>query len=477
MVRFGYNWDAGSVNPDFAYKAMRDSGGDAHLLMIANGGFFFTQGDIDLIRKTVQSIPNATIIVRNWNRLEGQWQSYPNALEYEKHWLWVKGQLGADIMRRVVFDDSVNEPNLGGDNVASAQAYVTRCIAMVEAAARAGVKLAIGAWSVGTPHESLLGTVYLPLWKALAKHKQAISMHLYGAIPFEAGETMPIDIALDPAKAREAMRDTKWPITHGGWLIARAYRIIEIFRANGLGIPEIYATEGIVDNIYNSSNSHIKEQWRSKWGIDKFQRDPRGIQTYQRFIEAMYPELDFQHAVAKLFSHARRNIFWHEAFRGVCLFALNRQWGYPSGTNKEAGSNYEDAQFTLFREKLLPELNNAPVDSTPVPPPNPEPPKEATMLEKRIRSTANATNVRNAPNGAILGVLGSAWQDCLVSDDYESATWVKVEVGNLKGYVSRQWVEIDNRVIAPMYNLNIDFSIDKATAERLLAELQKVLKP
>jgi hypothetical protein len=58
-------------------------------------------------------------------------------------------------MLRLVFDDPVNEPNLAGDNATAAAAYVQRCVSLVEAAHRAGIQFAVGAWSVGTPHESL----------------------------------------------------------------------------------------------------------------------------------------------------------------------------------------------------------------------------------------------------------------------------------------------------------------------------------
>lgn len=462
MSKFGYNYDTDSVNVDFAIKAMRDSGGDAHLIMMTSPTFFFTSGNLDLVRRIAQGVPNATLILRLWNRNEGNWANYPSASEYEKNWAWVKAQLGADIMRRVVFDDCTNEPNLSGDNVAAAQAYVTRCVAMVEAAARAGVTLAIGAWSVGTPHESLLGTVYLPLWKAVSKHKQAISMHLYGAIPFEAGELVPLEHALDVEKSRQAMRDSKWPITHGGWLIARAYRVIEIFRANGLGVPSIYATEGIVDNVYNSSNAHIKEQWRSKWGIDKFNRDPRGIQTYERFVAALYPHLDFAQGVSVLFDHARRNIFWHEAFKGVCLFALNKQWGYPSGTNKEAGSNYEDPQFTVFRELYLPRINSFTIPDTPLPtePPKPnEPPMP--MIAAKIRSKAvEGTRLRQAPqNGAVLGIIHNTWISAKIQADYANTDWPKIMCwldGNpFTGYASKAWIDIEAEAESELYTLQV----------------------
>ena len=470
MVTFGYNLDTSSIPLEKALQSLKASGANAHTIVIDPHSFWLGTGDLDTIRKYANALPNATLIIRTYHALEGNWSLYPKAIEYETHWRWVKNQLGESVMQRIVFDDPVNEPNLAGDNPVEARAYVNRCLALVKAADNAGVKLAIGAWSIGTPHENLFETEYLPLWRACKRY----SLHLYGGIPSEMGELAPYNIILDAKKARTHIKDERWPISHQGWLIARSYRIIQLFEKHGLGIPELYVTEGIIDQI-SDMGQYIKDAWKAKYGIPAFQNDPRGAQSWERYLQSMFEAegFDFQKALAFLHRHARKNIFYHPAFKAVCIFALNVQWGYKyagyanDGQHREAGSNYDHPAFDTFRNVYLPAINAESFDEIPVPPPVVTPPKEPIMLEKRIRSNAidtqNGTRIRKAPiTGETIGYIPHiAWQDCLVADDYEAATWVKVEVGALVGYVSRQYVNIENRVIEapPEPSFMVDFTI------------------
>lgn len=464
MVKFGYNLDTSSIPLDKALQSLKASGADAHTIVIDPHSFWLGTGDLDTIRKYAAALPNTTLIIRVYHSLEGNWSLYPKAIEYEAHWRWVKNQLGDAIMHRIVFDDPCNEPNLAGDNPVEARAYVKRCLALVQAADNTGVKLAIGAWSIGTPHESLFETEYLPLWRACKRY----SLHLYSGIPSEMGELAPYNIILDAKKARTHIKDERWPISHQGWLIARSYRIIQLFEKYGLGVPELYVTEGIIDQI-SDMGQYIKDAWKAKYGIPAFQNDPRGAQSWERYLQAMFETegFDFPKALAFLHRHARKNIFYHPAFKAVCIFALNVQWGYKyagyanDGQHREAGSNYDHPAFDTFRNVYLPAINAESLDDIPVPiPPAPEPPKEPTMLEKRIRSTATKTNIRAAASitSAILGTISAEFADCLVSEDYLSAEWIKLQIGTITGYVSRQYVEIARRVIeSPEKRYILDF--------------------
>ncbi len=436
MVKFGFNWDTGSVSFEQAIPAMQAAKANAHLLMLDPGGFFLRAGDLDTIRKVASAVPDCTLIIRIYSRNEGRWTDYPSASQYEQHWRWIRQQLDGALTKRLVFDDPVNEPNLAGSDRLAARVYVSRCIELVKAANNAGIKLAIGAWSVGTPHESLFEAEYLPLWKLLAQSKQAISMHLYGAIPFEAGELAPLDIVLDAKLARSAMRG-KWSVSYAGWFIGRAYRIIQIFAKYGLGTPEIYVTECIVDNVFNSSNSQIKEAWRAKYGIDMYQRDPRGIFCWERYLAEMFPEYQFDEAIAYLLSYARKNIFYHEAFKGACLFALNAQWGYPNGSNRQAGSNYADGKLSRFRSELLPKVNVERIDMP-------------VTYKARI-SSKTTSNVRGSADTSapIVLILTNAWiladvtEVNISNDGYE---WLQVKTDTVTGFVAKT----SNLVIEPI---------------------------
>lgn len=372
MVKFGYNCDSGSISFESLVASMRASGGDCHLLMVDNGGFFLKAGDYETIRKYCAAVPDCKFIIRLYHKLEGNWSQYPSALQYEANWKIAKQLLG-NLTERLIFDSPFNEPNLAGDNAVEAKHFVDYCIRLVKAASNAGIKLAVGAFSVGTPHESLISTVYAPLWRKCDELGQGVSVHAYGAAIPELAEYTDLRDALDPKKARAAIRENKWNIG-GGWLIARPFRIIEAYSELGLGTPQIYVTEGIVDNIFNSSNSDIKDEWRNKFGIDAFNRDPRGVQTWERWLlEVFKPDgFDFGQCLKFLFSHARRNIFYHKAFKAVCIFALNAQWGYgygdkPNGTNKEAGSNFDRPEFEHFRTVDLPAINAESLEDNPMP--------------------------------------------------------------------------------------------------------------
>jgi hypothetical protein len=410
MVKFGYNIGTDSISYESAIASMKASGGDGHLIMIANGDYFLKLGDLETIRKYLGALPTATLIIRLYHKSEGNWSLYPTAAEYENHWRWVKTQLGTEAMKRIVFDSPFNEPNLAGDNPLAAKPFVDYCRALVKAAYNAGVKVAIGAFSVGTPHEKLLNTVYVPLWQDCAKYKQGISLHLYAAAIAELGETIGLDTVLDPVKSRAALVDKKWPMDMQGWFIGRAFRIIQIWQDLGLGTPELYVTEGIIDNIFNSGSSHIKDQWREKFGLAQYEKDPRGAACWEKWLLEVFrydmdssigKPLDFQQTLGVLFRHARKNIFYHAAFKVVCIFALNAQWGlgygtYPKGTNYGAGSNFDHPLFDRFRKEYLPAINAEIMGET-MPEPIPFPDLASPLWEAGTLVLKSATNVRNQP--------------------------------------------------------------------------------
>jgi hypothetical protein len=411
VVKIGYNCDTASLTFERIVEVMKASKADYHLIMIQPQGAFLQLGDIATIRKYLEALPTTKFIVRVYNKLEGNWASYPKASEYQENWANVRAALGDTYTKRLIFDDPVNEPNLAGDNVLEAKKYVDRCLELLEAAKSAGIKLAIGAWSVGTPHENLYKTVYLPLWKKLAEYKMGISYHAYAmAIP-EIGELDDAKLILDPATARKSIRLGKWPLSHKGYLIARPYRWIQLWEEFKLGTPEnpypeIYITEAITDNVFNESIAWIKDLWRQKsWGIDAFNRDPRGIQAWEKYLLEAFKEdgLNFGQILQFLTRHARKNIFYHPAFKAVCLFALNAQWGYAyaghpmNGTHKEAGSNYDRPEFDTFRNVYLAEINSELLSETSPPMPIAFPATDSPLW-KDGTLTLNAVRLRSQPD-------------------------------------------------------------------------------
>lgn len=482
-VRIGFNWDTSSINFDTAIPAMRASNASGHLMMIDNGGFFLRAGDLDSIRKVAAALPNCIIMVRLFHRNEGDWQNYPRADIYENHWKWVKNQLGAELCKRLVFDSPFNEPRLSGSNAAAAKPFVDYCVALVQAAVNAGIKLAIGAFSVGTPHESLLKTVYLPLWQICAKHGQGIGLHLYGAAIPEIGELVDMRMVLDPKASRAAMQDKRWPLDHAGWLIARAYRIIKIWEEFRLGTPEhpypeLYIEESLIDNPFNASNSDTKEEWRRNYGIQRYQYDPRGVSTWERWLVLAFPELSFDKIVAKLVSHARKNIFYHPAFKVVCLFALNAQWDYGygehlNGTNKEAGSNYDRPEFNNFRSVLLPAINAEIYEDFPMP-----------ILYDATISSKSISNIRVLPSATALFHSASpltttpievkiAKEPTVVNGQtiIDGFQWLDLSINGERGYIAKtQNVIIEYVPIVPtepLYEVALGYATIRMTAQQV----------
>lgn len=474
MVKFGYNIDSSSISFERAVDAIRNSGADTHLIMVSNRTYFYRQGEIDTIVRYCQTFPEMSFIVRLFHDSQGDWKAYPKASEYQTNWTWARQKLGA-YASRVIFDNPVNEPNLPDNSNANhpdVAAYVERCVDWIKAASVAGIKLAVGAFAVGTLQESVLNTTYKSLWQAMKNHNQALSYHGYGAIPFEAGETAPLDIVLDATKARAYMKDERWPMSHAGWLIAETYRVIQICEAMGF-TPEIYLTECIVDNVLGQ-NPVIKEAWRSKYGIEMFMRDPRGIRTWERYLKEFMPESSFDEAIAALLKHARKNIYYHRAFKAACLFALNRQWdygydGFLDGTNKHAGSNYDRPEFTRFRQTLLAQVNKDEI---------------MPILYDATISSKSISNIRVLPSDTALFHSASpltttpievkiAKEPAVVNGQtiIDGFQWLDLSINGERGYIAKtQNVIIEYVPIVPaepLYEVALGYATIRMTAQQV----------
>lgn len=483
-AKYSFNADTSSISYEKILASFRASGASIHMIMLDPKSYFLGAGDVATIKKYLNDLPNVTLIVRTFHNSQGDWQNYPDAIpdssgkrtkNYETHWTWLRVQLG-DLAKRVILDSPFNEPNLD-DNPTNAKKFVDYCIYLVRSASNAGMKLAIGAFSVGVPHESLFETEYLPLWKAIAQYQMGISLHLYAAIPFEAGEQVPLNIVLNARLARHFMLDERWGMDYQGWFIGRAYRYIQVFERYGLGIPDLFVTECLVDNVFNTDSSAIKEMWKVKYNSPAYP-DPRGVRCWEKYLLEMFKEdgFDFQQSLKFLFRHARKNIFFHPAFKALCIFALNSQWDYPNGTNKEAGSNFAHPALDVFTMKYIPEINAEIYGDTPL-----MPVPSDSLVPMQIRSTASATNIRaNASTtSAKLGVISAEWTDCLVSQNWQETglLWVKLQLGNLTGYASREWIAIQARpiVIPPPIETEPKYLVELGymTTEMTEAEIDK----
>lgn len=364
-VRFGYNWDTESIPFEKAIPTMQAANASAHLMMVNPRSFWLGVGDIANIKKVLAALPNCELIIRIFHTNQGDWKTYPDAIQYENHWRWYKSKFTDAEWTRLIWDDPCNEAGTSNDSVTEIRAYVKRCVLLVEAAGRVGMKFAVGAWSVGTPHEKWYENEFMVLWRAIATNRQAISYHGYATIPPLAGETLPIELVLDPVASLASMTEQRVSLDHAGWLIARMYRVIKIFKKYELGVPELYITEGIIDNIYNSSNSDVKEEWKRLHGMNEAMDDPRGPRSHTNFLNKMFAGQNktFSQMLGVIHRWVRKFIFYHPAFKAVCLFALNFQWDYRyggytnDGQHKQALSNFDRPEYDDFRMIELPAIN------------------------------------------------------------------------------------------------------------------------
>ena len=349
---YGYNAAVSSVPYVKMIQDMIASGSPVHMIMTEPQNGHPTSGDFDFLWRVYDALApvygdKTRLIWRIYSTKEGNWSLYNIQT--------ISALFNRPLPPRTIVDALANEPNLNGMDWKMNREFVEHELRNLRRFKELGVTYAPGAFSVGTPHETLIKNgVYDPL---LAE-AEYLSMHLYNIFPFEAGEIWGWETIEKTEENRRRIREQyldepkKWAEGYAGWLLRRPQWFLD--RNPNV---RILVTESPFDNT-NPPEPH-KSAWRNSFGISMYNRDPRGFFTYHDQFKWLFPELTLDQVMEMCLIHVGKNILYDQNVDFIEFFGYNRQWGYPSGSHKEYGGNIEDPRLTEFRANGMRRVNMA----------------------------------------------------------------------------------------------------------------------
>lgn len=362
--KYGYNYDTGSVPLQKFLLEASNSGSNVHLVMCAPQNGIATIGDLNLLWDIYNYLrpvvgEDLVLIWRWFSDREGEYSIYPDSKIYQAV---LQGVINArGLPPNTIVDSFFNEPNLGGNSYLTNEKYVRRELQMLRDMKAIGVKYAVGAFSTGTPNEEMIDR---GVYDDLIREADYWSLHLYGVFPFEAGETYPYDLMLKNEDNKQTIRSIyldghKFPDNYNGWLFGRVGWWEKRARAIGVDFnnKNVYITELFLD-IIGSAPNWVRSQWKNDFGIDIYQRDPRGILTWFNHFKWVFPELTIEEILELIMNHLRDNVLNKKYIKGGTLFGYNRNWDYPHGKHKESGHNWENSALDGFRQHTLKRINS-----------------------------------------------------------------------------------------------------------------------
>lgn len=350
--RIGYNINGREV-PDWPYLW-------SHLEAIQPATLLFMD-NLSAACEAAQRFPDALIIHRDYSTLEGdEWHQRPDEQQWIARWQ-AEGCL--EVIRY-----TTNEPSLY-----DVGAFIQSEIELMDAAAAAGIRLSVGNFGVGTLPDWAVSQGLFDEWlRAVLRGGHVIGAHEYttGILPFGSGQysraqlldanamspaswitDLPIAYApflaqsdLDPitspygdyeqaiaprpvgaqAAACGSRLPSYWHLLRTTWLLLRAECI-------GLDADElvIVNTEGLWDNLSDidipGQISPIQE-WRARFGLERYMWDMRGIPSYENLWKAYFPQwTPAEAAVCQM-------VWWDfvapHQYRGATIFtwSTNRFW-------------------------------------------------------------------------------------------------------------------------------------------------------
>lgn len=346
MAKIGYNIKLGGL-PDQVKEAQIETKvtvAPFHLVMTAPTDGINTQEDIKAVDTWAEIVKPAQIVWRTHSKLEGDWLSFPSNDEIVKRWL-------AEDRPQYVRDDPSNEPLLlDGDPEINGR-YVESRADLLRKAADAGIKVAVGAFSVGTPHEGLIADgTYDDLIQAVVEGGHYFSVHEYAPGIPGAGDVFQYDELLNPETILKVMKPEPWPIQSVYWLLRRSDRFLIRARTMGLSDPNIIITESYIGLIPDAND--VLNQLRDKYGIPAYNKDMRGILAWRMYYADAFPEKSFSDVVTQLSKYVEDNVFYPEHIKGVCLFGLNWDLDTPEA------HNFSAPFLDDFRKEGLPNLDS-----------------------------------------------------------------------------------------------------------------------
>lgn len=418
---FGYNFGFGTASFEKFLLDAANSGCDTHLVMTVPQGGIPSSGDFNLIWDVYNYLypiygDDTTIIWRIYSNREGNWSTYPDSKIYQAIFA------SYDLPPNTIIDSFVNEPSLGGNLQIANEQYARHELQYLRDMKAIGIKYAVGAFSVGTPHEQqILNGVY----DDLIKEAEYFSMHLYGQFPFEAGEIYSFDIVLKTEENRNLIRDIyfnnkKWD---DGEYLGYYVRRISFWekRAKELNVdmPDILVTEGVFDQLDYGSKQWVKDNWKQQFGLNIYNRDPRGILTWISHIMWVFNDIPFNEALKLILTHFRKNVVFQKYVKKVMLFGYNTLWDTPQG------HNWENNALSSFRQNNLKEVNMSVNETVPD---NDEPIKYDVIWSTSIstvRTQPNLSPEYDTQDPITTQKIPVTILDENVSGDGNGYTWIK----------------------------------------------------
>lgn len=472
MSSIGYNVNLSAID-NTTQNDVKLAGANMHLLMTVpqqldrvgvNG-----QTEINQIADWKLKIAPAKIVWRTYSKKEGDWKIFPNNDEIVKRWAY-EGH--SDVIR----DDPANEPSLAGGDKLINEEYVTRSVDLLKQASANRITVAVGAFSVGTPHQDRINDgTYDPLIRAVVEGGHYFSVHEYcPGIP-GAGDIFQYDELLNPQTVLSKMLQEIWALGDY-WLLRRSDRLVKQARKLGLADPQIIVTEAFIDNIGDASE--VLNQLRDKYGLVECNRNMRGVLAWRPFYHDVFDGIhsDYQLQVDYLTSYLANKVYNVAWIKGVCLFALNRNWDSPEC------HNWLNNSLNVFRRVLLPNINY----NLEVPPPKPPiielppPPEDWKMkyglILSRLEGGSNIRSEYSTLEDNAIGKIRDIPLSGMISTEIvenEGFKWHKVEIDNIVGYVAKTaYVTITRPDIEPPLPPEIDYDkiqvmIDKSISNAL----------
>jgi hypothetical protein len=440
-MKYGFNIDASQAH--IPLDDIRRVNAPYHLVMTAPPGGISDNNALAQIDRYQQALPNSQLVWRTYNAHEGNWSKYEPAATIIARW-------NAEGRKHIIRDDPCNEPNIGND-----AAYVARCVELLDRAADAGFRVAIGAFSVGTPHhDAIQRGVYDPMLQAIARGNHFLSYHSYGhGIP-DVGELRPLDALTDPKAAYQGMIRKRWEVRTGYWYLRRSDWFV--MRARQLGLPDTptLMTEACFDQI--NVNPALMDNLRRTYGMPEYLNDLRGVLSWEKYWNAAQAHLQ------DIMEYLADYVYYPDYIKGVMLFAINRQWRAPQGHDWGAGGS---TMINMIRD-----VNYA-VKQDPVYEPQPEPVQpDVTWHVELVSPVRGAVNIRKEPSTSapVVAKLATDRTEIEVSPrtrDTANYVFQEVRLNGVRGWVAREVVRWHGKPVADTI----------AQIRRLLDELEKQL--
>lgn len=425
MSKIGYNINLSAINNQAIIDADK-SDADMHTLMTASDD---ASRQISLWKAQLGA---KRIAWRKYSKLEGNWSVFPSNEEIVNQW---EHEGHKDVIR----DDPANEPALNANDVQTNKDYVANRVDLLHKAGSQGITVAVGAFSVGTPHHDMISSgIYDPLIRAVVEGGHYFSVHEYcPGIP-GAGDVFEYEALLNPETVVAKMQAARWPFGDEYWLLRRSDRFVMQARQMGIADPQIIVTEAFIDLIPDAVD--VLNKLRDEYGIPAYNNDMRGVLAWRKYLAVAFPDKTYEQAIAYLTRFVAEKVFYPDYIKGVCLFALNKLWDEPEG------HNWLNDILDTFRNFSLPHINstlNIP-DEIPIPTEAPKPMPEWDMRRAFVSSTASGgSNIRAGWNeeASIIGNIGADEIEVSLSKNVESNSidiynWRQMAHNGIVGYIA-----------------------------------------